>query len=202
MQGIAARTSPLDASPKGSCSNSDFLEDGIWKPRNLLADAQSKASRTLLLWQRDWSGTGPGSGSVHQSMINLALPLTTVFSGMDAWKEHVLFWGQELGFTCSHFSQKSQAVWKCRRIQGRLGLSGRLNPDTSCHTDPMTSKLASGCRVQRSLWSCSRSTTTKQHFSNFSFYPSSLAHKLPYFWSVRYFQHPRVLGKNNSNTTL
>ena len=59
MQGIAARTSPLDASPKGSCSNSDFLEDSIWKPRNLLADAQSKASRALLLRQRrEWNWAG------------------------------------------------------------------------------------------------------------------------------------------------
>lgn len=44
-----------------------------------------------------------------------------------------------LWYTCSPFSEKSQVERKRRQIQGRLGLSGRLSPDTSCHTDPMTS---------------------------------------------------------------
>lgn len=142
--GISARTSPLDTSPKGSCSNSNFLEDSIWKSRSLLAGVQSKGSR-LYFFDRDEDGVGPGPGDMCQFTINLVLTLAggcRAGRGRDARnKEHVDLCSRVLWDTCPLFSQgRAKGCANPGRFGGGQVSQGHPPPDVLPCTGPVTSR--------------------------------------------------------------
>lgn len=77
MWGISGRTSPLDISLKGSCSNSSFLEDSIWK--SMLVPNAKRIE--LFFSHKDKDGVERGPGSIYQFMINSVLAVAGVFRG-------------------------------------------------------------------------------------------------------------------------